>query len=347
MPERMIRPVAYSRAATRDALADYLLLRSGIHPPDVDPVAERLVSDGRGMLDIAAHLAGYPAGTPGGPEVYRALNGSDFGTALEVALTSAAMVSYTAQVAEYAVIVRDVEIRDLRPVHFPTLDLGELQAIPKAGGPIQTPVIVPGVGATGEATLFSGTFTVSRRLLIDDEAGLIVGAVQQLVGHAARLEAAAIASAIAANAAIDGTALITAENTTAGGAVTDTGVGAGLALLRTRTTPAGSTANIRGAHLLVHPSDELLALKTVASISAPSSVRLSVVVNPWLGTGASYLLADPAAAPVFNRLLLSVPPRPSVENRRAPPNMDGTAYRVSHVFGITAVGRQGIVKVTT
>ena len=67
MPERMIRPIAYSRAATRDALADYLLLRSGVHPTDVDPVAERLVSDGRGMLDIAAHMAGYPAGTRGRP----------------------------------------------------------------------------------------------------------------------------------------------------------------------------------------------------------------------------------------------------------------------------------------
>ena len=121
------------------------------------------------------------------------------------------MISYTAQAAEHAAIVRDIQLNDLRPVHFPTLDLGELQAIPKVGGPIQTPVIVPGAGATGEATLFSGTFTVARRLLIDDEAGLIVGAVQQLVGHAARLEAAAIASVISTNATINGTALITAE----------------------------------------------------------------------------------------------------------------------------------------
>ena len=344
MPERMIRPIAYSRAAARDALSDYLLLRSGIHPAEADPIAERLASDGRSLLDIAAHLAGYPAGTPAGPEVYRALNGSDFG----VALTSAAMVSYTAQSAEHSAIVRDIEIRDLRPVHFPTLDLGELQVIPKAGGPIQTPVIVPGAGATGEAALFSGTFTVSRRLLIDDEAGLVVNAVQQLVGHAARLEAASIAAVIAANAAINGTALITAENTTAGGP-TDTGVGAALALLRTRSTPAGSTANIRGAYLLVHPSDEVLALQTVAAITPPGSTpRLNVVVNPWLADdGASYLLADPAAVPTFARLLLSVPPRPSVENRRAPPTIDGTAYRVSHVFGLAAVGRQGIVKITT
>ena len=76
--------------------------------------------------------------------------------------------------------------------------------------------------------------------------------------------------------------------------------------------------------------------------------RLNVVVNPWIADdGASYLLADPTAAPVFTRMLLSVPPRPSVENRRAPPEFDGTAYRVSHTFGLVPTGRQGIVKITT
>jgi hypothetical protein len=91
-------------------------------------------------------------------------------------------------------------------------------------------------------------------------------------------------------------------------------------------------------------------------MSLGETPRLVVVVNSWLSGSAAYLLADPQESPVFVRSFPegSGPLRPDIgrisatvyDETGAPLVYDGQAYLFEHIFGIAAVDRQGIVKLT-
>ena len=344
MPEpRLTRPIPFARQDILEALPDFLLLRAGQRVPDAHPVAELLNGpDERvSLLDIAAHLSGHGSGRTGS-EATRQLTTSDFGEALAVALSRVPAISYDKQSAEHGSICRDIVARNLRPISFPELDLGELSFIPKSGGPIQFAPILASAGVTGEPSVFGARFLVSRQMLINGDADIITSATEQLSGHAARIEAAQIAAVIQANGNLgDGAPLIGAGNSVSGGVATITGLGNAAAKLRTNTTGVGNVGNIKPAFWVVPGDSEIAAAATVASLYA-GVPGIQVICNPWLPSGASYLLGDPAIAPVIARMALNFPNTPSVSRVRTPLTYDGQAFRFEFITGIQAIGRNGI-----
>ncbi len=347
---RLTKPIAFSRGDVRAAMGDWLALRAGlVRAEEADPIAQELLDPlaPANLADVACHLSGRGSGVTA-HEAAREFHSTDFSDALAVGLSQVAGVSYARQAAEHSVIVKDLTVPDLRPVAFPVIDVGELTETPNAGGPIEFASTFANDGVFGAANVFSARFLIPRRLLVNDDAGVVTLAVAQLSGHAARLEAQAIAAILASNPNLgDSAALIDTGNTASGGIANATGLAAAAGLMRTRVTSGGNVANVRARFWLVAGDAEFAALTTLGGIYSGGPLRIEVATNAWLPAAtASYLLASPDDAPTFVRLGLTSPPKPSVIQRRAPPGFDGLAYVIEHVFGIAAVSRDGLVKVT-
>lgn len=347
-----------SQADVVEAFGDAFLIRAGLPPADPHPMAREFAHGVRRMslADFSAVHAGLDMYRAPVADIRASLNASDFGESLASAMSRVIGIDYSRQSSEHSQVLFDLPVKGMRPATLPVLDLGELQKIPGAGGPINLANLSVSEGGTVRPYIWSARFIVSRELLVNDDLGVISLAARQLGGHCSRLEASRIAALLIANVNLsDGAPLIGAGNSTASVGLTANSLSEGLGLLRTRTTPAGNVANVRGKYLLVPGALEGLALQAANLLCNGNEPRLTVVVNSWLTGNSCYLLSDPLESPVFVR---SYPegfePVPTIERVRSiadpetgePFYFDGQAFRAEHIVGIDAVDRMGIVKIT-
>jgi hypothetical protein len=339
-----------------EAFGDAFQLQAGLPVESPHPLAHRTAFGSRRMplTELAAIRAGLDYERDPVLQVRAALTGSDFGTDLAAAMTRVLGVDYSRQSEEHLQVVMDLPVKGMRPAALPVIDLGELQKIPGAGGPVPASALDVRVGQTVKPYVWAARFIISRELLISDEIGLLGQIARQLAGHCSRLEAKRIGELLNANGNLsDGAPLIGPSNTSIATGISASALSEALGLLRTRTTPAGSVANLRGRFLLVPPALEGLALVAARELMNGPEARLTVVVNSWLSGKSSYLLTDPLDAPVFIR---SFPegfePIPSIERiarivipeTNEPVHYDGQAFSASTIVGVDAVGRLGVVK---
>ena len=331
--------------------ADYVALRCDVDLPDPHPLAESWASQRDFTLpDMARELYRLPPDVGPG-ELSRAIHSTDFGESLATGLSRLVRAGYGRQAARWSPLLIDAPTRGLRPIQLPTLDLGEIQEVPKAGG-IPLALATIGEGETLQPAMYAVRFLISRELLLSDGIEVMQAIVNQLVGQAARLTPRLIGAAIVANANLnDGSPLIGAGNTTSADGLDLSALGEAMALLRNATTDSGNTANAEPRFLLVPPSREAAARTLIAAMSADAPA-LEVLPSPWIGSDC-YVVADPADLPTFARTYpRGIDPVPSVE--RGPSRQmledgsvehyDGQAFEFGHYIGVAAVGR-GIAKI--
>jgi hypothetical protein len=334
--------IPYARKDCSNALADYISILSGRSPADPDPVAEVLALRSRvSPMEVIAHIGGFVFDRGDPAMLTRIFGSSDIGDALEHALTRVAGIAYVEQAAEMAPVFFDAPTRGIRAADLPLIDLGELQRVTAGGAPIPLPLNTVTAATVEKPAHFAARFLITRELVLAEELDLIDHAVRQLAGMAARIESRL------AGQALDAASIVTTTEV----GLTVASIGEALGRLRTRTTAAGSVANLRGYYLVVPPAKEAAALVIGETMGG---ARLSVIPNAWLGT-ASYLLCPPAQSPVLARPRpIGLDGLPSVSKTRAvqrdaitgeESHFDGMALRVDAYIGASVVDTTGVIEI--
>jgi hypothetical protein len=258
--------------------------------------------------------------------------------------------------AAHRSLMLDMPVQGMRAASLATVDLGDVEAGPKSGGPFLQPVTTVQTGASGTPQIYHAGIVVSRELLIGDDAGVIASLAAQLAGTAARIEAKALAALIDLNGALaDGSNLITASNTASTTGLSAASLGEASEILLGTTQDNGAVTGIMPRYLVVPPGQLIAGLALVATLVSSGTPPIEVVCLPWLSSGAVYLLGDPQESAVFIRSFPSVyDGEPIIEQTRSvdiddegnPVYFDGIAWRFLHAVGVDAVDRKGIAKIS-
>lgn len=253
------------------ALGDYLALRAGVRLADADPFAFAMARTQLGRASLAEIAFSLSGEAPDMVNLSRAMNSSDFTDAAGKAMTAAAGVAYDTAGAEIEPLLWPIESKAREQVEIPVMDLGELEELPRSGGPGKITLASIDSAVASGAAPFSARFVVSRELILSDRAGLMYRAAAQLGGDSARIKLRQAASEL------DGAGADISSTTATG--LDIAAVGEALGTLRSRATPQRDHANLRGEYLLIPPGREAAAL----ALNWSMNNRLKIVVDPWLG----------------------------------------------------------------
>lgn len=336
-----------------DGYADGLGIRLGFAVADPHPFAEHMAREGDMPLKELARRVNRLPRDIGPGELGRALGGSDFGDSLETALRKIVGLAWGTASGNWDATCQILPSRGTHPVEAPTIELGELTALPRSG----TAELVPIKVESGNAVTpqrYAFRFLVSRTALLGDEVDLVAAWVAHLTTQSARLLPRLIGGILTANPDLaDNSPLIGASNTTSATGIDVTSLGEAFQKVRTATSPGGQITAAAPKFLVVPPAKELAARILVASASVGADAPVIVLCNPWSGAD-TYLLADPSEAPVFGAVYPGTSNRRPTVYRVAPvieqpdgslDHFDGQMFVHETMIGVGAINRLGIVRI--
>lgn len=198
-------------------------------------------------------------------------------------------------------------------------------------------------GETMALKTFGRAINVSRKLLIDDDLGLLGDMTAAMGQAAAQTEAEEMVALLTGNPVLsDGTAVFHASRGNTAAALlpvlSEAALTAARKHMRTVKGLDGKTIiNAVPKYLVVSPDLETDAEKLLATIYAATTddvqpIKLSLVVEPRLTGDAWYLLADPASVPSIQYAYLSAAQGVQIQRQEAWDTL-GLKYRAFLDFG--------------
>ncbi|HAF53885.1 MAG TPA: hypothetical protein DCL01_01375 [Thauera sp.] len=321
-------------AAGPDAIAAAF----GLTTRNPHPLADELTTAPLSRLAYAAGLAIRPQQPHENDRVVmaRGMQSSDFAGLLASASTTLANRRFTA-VAEHRAFCATLECRDFKPTEIATTDVdGEL---PEVGDLHQIALgrVLVGNGATAQLRTFARVLRASRQLIVNDNAGMLADAVENLGTAAARTEAREVYAALESNPTMDdGELAFHADHgNIIASALDGTSLGQGMAALRTMTLVGGNQADLSAAHLVVAADLELAARKLIHE----AGLQITVTATGRLATGRWYLLPSHEAAPTIATLRLKGSTQPVLIESWQEHEFDGSSMRARCDTGAVLVAR--------
>ncbi|MBX3476676.1 MAG: Mu-like prophage major head subunit gpT family protein [Brevundimonas sp.] len=246
-------------------------------------------------------------------------------------------------------------VSDLRDVTV--LKAGEMSPLKKVNEAGEIKSVSMGEAAEGYAIeTYGGIFSLSRKLLINDQFGVFGQSAARLGTAAAQAEADALVSLLTQSSGAgpvmsDGKRLFHADhgNLAASGAALDVAtLSAGRQAMRTQKGLDGvSPVGVRPAILVVGPAQETKAEQILATLNAtsvsdqnPFAGTLTLIVEPRITGNAWYLFGDKATAPVLEMAYLASASGPQIATREGWEVL-GREFRVTLDLGVGATDWRG------
>lgn len=335
-----------TRANARDflkAFPDAVALASGEGVYNPHPFADQMESN---PLRMAAYAAGlltnkHPSSEPHAAVIGRGMHSKEFADAMAGSFQSLVRRRFDAQARHriFATIVDVPRLGEPEPLGAVSF-ASALEDTTRGEYPVGQAFL--GDGETATVHSAGRIINVSRETIINDDVGVISAAVGEVGVTAARREARLVVAALEANANLsDGRSVFHADFGNMVETAFPDGLAAALAALRNQVSSDGLPGDYAAADLVVDPSIELLATKTIHD--AGLSVRVTAMAG--LALGRYYLMASRDVVQSVAVVGLSGASHPlSVESAKAPMNFDGMQIKVRADTGAGMVGRRGIVR---
>ncbi|WP_151719328.1 prohead protease/major capsid protein fusion protein [Gemmobacter serpentinus] len=300
------------------------------------------------MRDLAADCltrAGVSVRGMSGDEVFARAHGtSDFPLLVSNAMGKVAAQAYQAAESPLKALARQRTLPNFKESTSIRLgEMGRLQEMTEHGEFKHTSRAE--AGESMSLKTFGRAINVSRKLLIDDDLGLLGDMTAAMGQAAAQTEAEEMVALLTSNPNLsDGTAVFAAGRgnlaTGAGSVLSETSLSAARKHMRTVKGLDGKTIiDAQPKFLIVSPDLETAAEKLLASIYATKSDdvavfsgKLSLVVEPRLTGNAWYLLADPARVASLQYGYLSAAQGVQIQRQEAWDTL-GLKYRAWLDFG--------------
>lgn len=280
---------------------------------------------------------------------------SDFPLLLEQGGNRVVQTAY--QTAESALKVLAVRrtVQDLRDVTV--LKAGEMSPLQKVTESGEIKSVSHGEAAEGyPVETFGGIFSLSRKLLLNDQFGVFGQSAIRLGQAAANAEANALVSLLTQSSGTgplmsDGKRLYHADHGNlagSGAAISVATLGAGRQALRSQKGVDGvSPVGVTPKYLVVGPALETAAEQILTTLNAttvdaqnPFAGKLTLIVEPRFTGNAWYIFGDPATAPVLEMAYLASAPGPQISSRDGWEVL-GREFRVVLDLGVGAVDHRG------
>jgi phage major head subunit gpT-like protein len=280
---------------------------------------------------------------------------SDFPLLMEQGGTRVLSSAYQAAESPLKQIATRREVNDLRDVTV--LKSGELSGLEEVTEAGEVKHGSMGEGAESyQVKTFAKIFSLSRKVIINDQFGVFGDLMRQMGQLAASAEANALIGLLTQGSGAgpimsDGVRLFHGDHGNVAvdeiGAPSLEAIGEARLALRTQkgldgVTPVGVTPK----WLVVGPEHETLAEKLLAEVHATKAEdqnvfagKLDLIVEPRLGS-AWYVFGDKVTAPVLEMAYLSSAPGPQIQTRDGWDTL-GREYRVVLDLGVGAVDYRG------
>ncbi len=280
---------------------------------------------------------------------------SDFPELLTGAGNRVLAGAYQAAQSPLKAIARQRTAADFRPMStLKTGDFAKLNEVTESGE--ITSMTTGEAVASYSLKTFGGTFSLTRKALINDDLG-VMGDWSAAMGRAAaETEADQLFSLLTQASGVgptmeDGKALFHADhgNLAASGAAPSVATlnAARLAMRTQRGLDGVSPINVAPKFLLVAPDLETTAEQLLAALAAatvaeqnPFAGRLTLLVEPRLTPGDWYVFADPASVPCLEYAYLSSAQGPQMSSRDGWETL-GREFRIVLDFGCGATDWRG------
>lgn len=280
---------------------------------------------------------------------------SDFPLMLEQGGTRVVSNAYTLAESPLKQVATRRTVQDLRDVTI--LKAGEMSELHEVTESGEIKSLSHGEAAEGyPVRTYGGIFTLSRKLLINDQFGVFGQSAIRIGTAAAQAEANALVGLLTQSSGAgpvmsDGTRLFHADHgnlAASGGALAIATLSTGRAAMRKQKgLDKKSPVNVTPAFLVVGPDQETAGeqiLATLASTKAddvnPFSGKLTLIVEPRIVGNAWYLFGDKATAPVLEMAYLASAPGPQIATRDGWEVL-GREYRVTLDLGVGATDWRG------
>jgi HK97 family phage prohead protease len=190
-------------------------------------------------------------------------------------------------------------------------------------------------------TTYARRFDLTRKLMIDDDAGAFGDIVAALGQAAAQTESDLLVAQLVSNPAMsDGKAVFHADhgNLSTGAALSDTALSEARKAMRQRKDLDGKTLiNAAPKYLLVGPELETTAEKLLTAIQATTTddvqpIKLTLLVEPRIDDDSWYVFADPARLAGLQYAYLSGAAGPQIQRQEMWDSL-GVSFRVFEDFG--------------
>lgn len=280
---------------------------------------------------------------------------SDFPLLLEQGGNRVVQTAYqTAESALKAIAVRRT-VQDLRDVTI--LKAGEMTPLQKVTESGEVKSVSHGEAAEGyPVETFGGIFSLSRKLLLNDQFGVFGQSAIRLGQAAANAEADALVSLLTQSSGLgplmsDAKRLYHADHGNlagSGAAISVATLGAGRQALRSQKGVDGvSPVGVTPKYLVVGPALETAAEQILATLNAttvdaqnPFAGKLTLIVEPRFTGNAWYIFGDPSTAPVLEMAYLASAPGPQILSRDGWEVL-GREFRVTLDLGVGVVDHRG------
>lgn len=280
---------------------------------------------------------------------------SDFRLLLEQGGTRVVSNAYTLAESPLKQVATRRTVQDLRDVTI--LKAGEMSELREVTESGEIKSLSHGEAAEGyPVRTYGGIFTLSRKLLINDQFGVFGQSAIRIGTAAAQAEANALVGLLTQSSGAgpvmsDGTRLFHADHgnlAASGAALSIATLSAGrTAMRKQKGLDKKSPLNVTPAFLVVGPDQETAGeqiLATLASTKAddvnPFSGKLTLIVEPRIVGNAWYLFGDKATAPVLEMAYLASAPGPQIATRDGWEVL-GREYRVTLDLGVGATDWRG------
>lgn len=346
--------------------ADYCAHRAGHPVAAPHPIAEQWVDDGVRIGDIAAQFCELAAAA-GDMRAHNAMRDQrtaqaygittpDFQGLIGGTVRLVAARGYQNHTPAIKQICRIVELTDFKPV-----EVGGAVGIDADFAPVkelQPATVVKANFSSGETVqiaTYVARLNVARRLVVNDDFGILVDGVNQIVAALARKEGAVIIEPLTQVTALNGGSLLLADgqplfhanysNLIVGsGSITQGTFQAALTALANQKVPGSTTAGeLRPRFALVNPSDEMGLRRILADCGMGGMIE--VITSVAIQSNQFAVFADPQYGAVFASASLAGLPQPVHGDLQRPrPNSDDLASVVIRGdFGAAPIGRFGAV----
>lgn len=284
---------------------------------------------------------------------------SDFPLLLEQGGTRVVMNAYQAAESPLKEVASRRTVSDLRDVTV--LKLGEASGLEEVteSGEIKHGSLGEGAESYKIKT-FAKIFTLSRKLLVNDQFGVFGDMARQMGQLAATAEANALVSLLTANNGAgptmsDGKRLFHADHgnlaTAAAGLTLESLTAARLAMRSQKGLDGVTPVGVKPKYLVVGPALETQAEQILATLAAAAKIEdqnvfsgsLQLIVEPRLTGNEWYIFGDKSLSPVLEIASLASAPGPQISQREGWETL-GREFRVVHDLGVGVLDHRGVYR---